>query len=197
MSKKPYHHGALRQALLEGAMKLLEENGAPQLSLREAARKAGVSQTAPYRHFTSKEALLAALAAQGFQDLCTAMDKAKAATDNAAENLHAMGRAYVGFALARPQLFRLMFGPEISDKSAFPETDAAARGAYSRLARAVEAYLAARRIHLKTPQVPAVTAWSLVHGLAALLIDNQIVDMDKEGQDQLITAVTGFFVTGG
>ncbi len=196
MAKKPYHHGSLRPALLAGAMELLEQKGAPSLSLREAARMAGVSQTAPYRHFAGKEALLAALAARGFEELTRALDEV-AATGNAAKPLQATGRAYVDFALARPQLFRLMFGPEISDKSAFPETLAAARGAYSRLTGAVEAYLALRRIHVKTPRVPAVTAWSLVHGLASLLIDNQITDMEEDEKTQLIDAVTGFFVTGG
>jgi len=197
MAKKPYHHGTLRQALITGAMQLLEEKGAPMLSLREAARMAGVSQTAPYRHFAGKEVLLAALAAQGFNGLIDAMDEAGAAADNEAKTLHALGRAYVDFALAHPQLFRLMFGPEIIDKSAFPDLAEAAKGAYSRLTGAVEAYLAARRIHVKTPRVPAVTSWSLVHGLASLLIDNQITDMSADEKDQLIDAVTGFFVTGG
>ncbi|HHK74788.1 MAG TPA: TetR/AcrR family transcriptional regulator [Rhizobiales bacterium] len=196
MTKKPYHHGALRKTLLAGAMRLLEDRGAPHLSLREAARMAGVSQTAPYRHFASKEALLAALAAQGFSDLCAAMDKA-GGDANAAKALHATGRAYVDFALARPRLFRLMFGPEIADKAAFPDLHEAAMGAYARMAKAVETYLASRRIHVKTPRVPAVTSWSLVHGLASLLIDNQIEDLEGKEKDQLISAVTGFFVTGG
>ncbi len=197
MTKKPYHHGALRKTLLAGAMKLLEEKGAPLLSLREIARMAGVSQTAPYRHFASKEALLAALIAQGFGELGHAMDKAAAKADNAAKTLHAMGRAYVDFALLRPQLFRLMFGPEVVDKSAFPDTAEAAGAAYKRLENAVEAYLETRRIRVKNPQVPVVSAWSMMHGLASLLIDRQIGDMNDTEKAGLIDAVTGFFVTGG
>ncbi len=197
MTKKPYHHGALREALLAGAMRLLEEKGAPSLSLREIARMAGVSQTAPYRHFAGKEALLAALIAQGFCELGRTMDEAGAKAGDAAKTLHALGRAYVDFAISNPQLFRLMFGPEVVDKSSFPDTAEAADAAYKRLANAVEAYLASRRIRVRNEHVPVAAAWSMVHGLASLLIDDQIGEMNDAEKNQLIDAVTGFFVTGG
>src|SRR5436190_24145857 len=96
-----YHHGNLRPALLAGAAKILEKEGVTALSLREAARRAGVSHNAPYRHFADRDALLAALAAEGFQMLGEAMR---------AHDGREMGEAYVRFALAHPERFRLMFG---------------------------------------------------------------------------------------
>src|SRR5213075_1047621 len=103
-----YHHGDLPAALLRAAGRTLEKRGIGALSLRETARRAGVSHNAPYRHFPDREALLAALAAQGFAMLGSEQ-KSSAATGG----LRAMGEAYVRFALAHPQRFRLMFGGQM------------------------------------------------------------------------------------
>src|SRR5919206_2322086 len=96
-----YHHGNLRPALLRTAAKTLEKEGLGALSLRELARRAGVSHNAPYRHFPDRDSLLAALAAEGFEMLGDALEK---------RPRREMGEAYVEFALAHPQRFRLMFG---------------------------------------------------------------------------------------
>src|SRR6478672_7153397 len=96
-----YHHGNLRPALLRAATKTLEKEGVGALSLRDLARRAGVSHNAPYRHFPDRESLLAALAADGFEKLGQAMR---------GQGGKEMGEAYVRFALEHPQLFRLMFG---------------------------------------------------------------------------------------
>src|SRR5215217_151305 len=95
-----YHHGNLRPALLRAADKILEKEGVAALSLREAARQAGVSHNAPYRHFADRQSLLAALAAEGFELLAAAMR---------GHSGKEMGEAYVRFALEHPQRFRLMF----------------------------------------------------------------------------------------
>lgn len=95
-----YHHGDLRTAVLEAAGKIVEKEGAGGLSVREAARRAGVSHNAPYRHFPDREALLAALAAEGLADLKQALQN---------QSGRAMAEAYVRFALENPQRFRLMF----------------------------------------------------------------------------------------
>src|SRR2546427_8857402 len=100
-----YHHGNLRTALLRAAGERLEKQGITALSLREAARRVGVSHNAPYRHFADREALLAALAAQGFEMLGQAMR---------GQTGRGMGEAYVRFALQYPQRFRLMFGGQIA-----------------------------------------------------------------------------------
>src|SRR5438045_6558281 len=107
---KAYHHGDLRTALLEAAAELLDEGGPEAVSLRECARRAGVSHAAPYRHFETKDALLFALADEGFGWLAESGAKAMHGIRNARERLDAYGAAYVRFAIENPARFRLMFG---------------------------------------------------------------------------------------
>lgn len=168
-TNRPYHHGDLRSALLSAASEILAQEGVTKLSLRGAARRAGVSQTAPYRHFRDKTALLAALAAGGFRDLAGSMERLAGASERP-RRLLATGQAYVAFALEKSALFRLMFGPEIADKASYPELRAASDEAFAVLTREVF------RVRPTETQVfdRAVAAWSLVHGLATLLIDGQI-----------------------
>jgi len=154
--KRGYHHGDLRAATVQAAAELLEKQGPAAVVLREVARKAGVSHNAPYRHFPTREALLAALAAQGFREFAEHMRGAAGAS---------MGEAYVGFALARPQLFRLMFGGALR-LGTDPELAAASRGAYDGLVGAFRA-----RGDVADPELAAAAAWALVHGLAHLLLD--------------------------
>jgi AcrR family transcriptional regulator len=158
-ARKPsYHHGDLAAALRQVGGQILEKEGVPAITLREVARRAGVSHNAPYRHFPDREALLAALAAEGFHEL---------AADLAAAPRADMGEAYVAFALRRPQRFRLMFGPlALADHPALKE---AAAVAYQPLLDAFRA-----RGDLPDPESAAAAAWSLVHGLAHLLLDGHL-----------------------
>jgi len=195
--KVRYHHGNLQAALVEAGLQLVEETGIEALTLREAARRAGVSQTAPYRHFADKEALLAAVAAEGFRELQRALSEAAAGIEDANRCLPRLGQAYVHFALDHPGLFRLMFGAGIGDKQPYPLLRQAAQAAYALLENAMRAYLGGGH------DAPAATvaAWSLVHGLASLLLDQQfgsvamtgeLKDMDKYG---LVQRITDLFVT--
>ncbi len=169
-SRGGYHHGDLREALITAGLSILAEGGAPSaLGLREAARRAGVSAMAPYRHFPDKEALLAAVATVGFERLRTALeaaDRGKAGTLR--EALYAQGAAYVAFACAQPGLFRLMFGAGSggSRPDALCEASAAAYAVLSeRVATLVPAASAAEE---------ALRCWALVHGIASLVIDGLI-----------------------
>jgi AcrR family transcriptional regulator len=196
MSTSPsraYHHGALKTALLDAADALLDEGGAGAVSLREAARRAGVSATAPYRHFADKEALLAALATRGFEQFGAALEDA--ARDES-DPLAAMGLAYVRFALARPGRFRLMFGPGISDRSRFPDLQAAAARAFGRLVACVEANPRPGREPGagRDARVRAIAAWALVHGLAQLFLDGMLPGHDPEA---LVRAITRRAPAGG
>jgi AcrR family transcriptional regulator len=157
---QPYHHGELRQVLLEAAEALLRRDGAGRLSLREVARAAGVSHNAPYRHFPTRETLLAALATDGFRRLAAALRAGQGAAHGPAA-LVPLGRAYLRFADSNPALYRLMFsdGPRKSDHPALAE---AAHAAFAPLAEALP------------ERGAAVGAWALVHGLAELLRDGQI-----------------------
>lgn len=163
----PYHHGDLRRALLAAGLRLLEQHGPAEVSLREVARAAGVSHNAPYRHFDSREALLAALAAEGFEALDTAMRQAGEGKDGL-EHLRALGLAYIAFARARPAVYLLMFGPEL-DMGSFPELQRVAGRSFETLQRAIDAVAPE-----ETRRAAAVGAWALVHGLSHLIADKQL-----------------------
>ena len=149
------------------ALALLAEDGADAVSLRAVARRVGVSAMAPYRHYPDKEALLAAVAVQGFDGL---RDVLRAADDGAAagQALVEQAVAYVNYALANPALFRLMFGPK--RVGTHPELIAAGEAAYGVLA----ARVAAEAGGASDREARALGCWALVHGLASLFLDGRI-----------------------
>ncbi|WP_426015163.1 TetR/AcrR family transcriptional regulator [Caulobacter sp. DWR2-3-1b2] len=171
-SKAPYHHGDLRAALIAAAETLLTRMGPSELSLRGVAREAGVSAMAPYRHFADKDALLAAVAGDGFRQFETRLNQATSAAPNARAGLIAQGVAYVRFAHDQPALFRLMFGPLITKAVALEHLDRDSAPALDALRGAVAAAYpqadTARRDDL------VLTCWSLVHGLAGLIVDGRL-----------------------
>src|SRR5437868_11721362 len=112
--RKSYHHGDLRRSLVQAARDLVNESGADALSLREVARRAGVSQTAPYRHFANRRELVSAVAAEGFRDLHSRMVRGVSAAKGGKQALRAVAEQYVAFALDHPAEYRLMFGGELA-----------------------------------------------------------------------------------
>ena len=127
-SSKSYHHGNLRAELLDTAIAQLQEVGVEDLSLRALARSIGVSQTAPYRHFSDKTELLAAMATRGYRNLLEKLRRAgESAGDCPKEQLAAFALAYVDYAAENPQLFKLMFGPAVQPAARFPELRDASR----------------------------------------------------------------------
>jgi AcrR family transcriptional regulator len=134
---RPYHHGNLQEVLLEAAISLISEAGPAGFTLREVARRAGVSHNAPYRHFRDKDALLAEVAAQGYEELTKAMAQAAARQIDALESLKRAGLAYVSFALRRPEHFTVMFDAPFS-KGSHPVTAEASERAFSTLLRLVK-----------------------------------------------------------
>lgn len=157
-----YHHGNLRSALIEEGLVLLEE-GKGEISLRELARRVGVSANASYRHFANKDALLAALAAEGFQRLQHSQRELEDTVDGS-ERMIAAGRNYLRFAYRHPALFRLMFG-ETSEQPAGLKN--ASRAAYCALKESV---VASNGISPEEAEAVALRAWALVHGLSHLLL---------------------------
>jgi AcrR family transcriptional regulator len=115
-SKRPYRHGNLSAALVAAARQILDEDGLQAVGLRETARRVGVSSTATYRHFTSKDDLLASVAAEGFRELAAAMQSAT----RGASPLTRAGLAYIEFACQNPGVFRLMFGPVLAQRAKYP-----------------------------------------------------------------------------
>lgn len=179
-SNAPYHHGNLRQALLEAALVILEKEGEAGLGLRDLARAVGVSPAAPYRHFDSRAALLEALAVTGFQRFTAAMNAV--AEPEPADPMTVMGKTYVHFALDHPGLFRLMFSPQLS-KDARPGLRMAADAAFATLRHVVG--------DASDGRVRALAAWARVHGLAILLLDGQIALRAGEEREALIAEILG------
>ena len=170
-----YHHGDLRRSLLAAALKLLAHEGPTGVTLRGVAKMTGVSQAAPYRHFASREALLAAVATEAFQGLSEAMaDGAKAAGDSPIEQFQGMGVAYVGYAARDPFRFRLMFGTDVGRKTDYPELEQAARQSFKQLLDGVVTCQQAGAIRQGATEALALLAWASVHGLAELVIDKQV-----------------------
>ena len=168
-----YHHGDLRRALLEAALELLEQNGPSGITLREAARRAGVTHAAPYRHFADKEALLAALAEEGFEELRAAVEAAMRDHEGLAR-LEACGVAYVRFARSNPSRFRVMFGSEVGDKRKYPSLLEADQAVFDVLCREIRRVQQAGRLTPGNPAALGMVLWSMLHGVAALVVDGQM-----------------------
>ncbi|MBD8641586.1 TetR/AcrR family transcriptional regulator [Sphingomonas sp. CFBP 13733] len=164
--EKRYHHGDLRAALIEVGLRLLAERDVEGVSLREMAREVGVSATSVYRHFPEKAALMRALALEGLDRLAIAQRDAASGKGGAAA-FAATGRAYVRFALANPAIFRLIF-------TSSAQLQATGEIEVLRMLRANAA--AASPIDAGSDKVEAgaLRSWSLVHGLAMLMLDGQL-----------------------
>ena len=170
----PYHHGNLRQALLEEAAEAIREGGIGRLSLRDLARRAGVSHGAPARHFADKAALLTALATDALERFQAALLGGMAeAGDSALDRHRAIGMGYVRFAIEHPAYFRLMTG-----RRDFFEPDAGFDAAYQRLFETIrEATIAAQQEGWAAGRDPddlLLTSWSVVHGFAMLWVEGGI-----------------------
>lgn len=166
-----YHHGDLRAALLAAARALLDHGGVPAVTLREVARRADVSPAACYRHFADKDALLTALAEQGFGEFAQALQQA---CEGSPTPFADMGIAYVRFAVERPGLFRLMFGPAVADRS----RSAALQAAVAASTRLFEQGVAGSPHVSAADPVGGLRAWATVHGLATLAIDGMLPGYD-------------------
>lgn len=169
-----YHHGNLREALLDAATDLLVKEGPSKLSLRAAARQAGVSQSAPYRHFSAKEELLAAVGQRGFKQLKDQMVEDMTGLTDHVERLHSGGSTYVNFAIENPHLFRLMFGPLMGSDNEFENLHLHCQECFAVLMEVVSEGQAAGVFKPGNGELLAYTAWTMVHGIAHLAIDGQL-----------------------
>lgn len=195
----PYHHGNLRNALVAAALRRVEAPDGGEFSLREAAKDVGVSANAAYRHFADKGALVAAVAAVGFDALSEQMQRALAAPPPARTpgeaRLKAVGRAYVDFALARPHLFRLMF----SDRGASClEAEAAMRGPAPGvlLAGALDLLAAEGGVAPERRGGAAVDAWVVAHGFAMLALGGPPPMREEETRRRLLDEVLELLLAG-
>jgi AcrR family transcriptional regulator len=182
-----YHHGNLRPALVRAAMELLEERGETALSLRAAARRAGVSPAAPYRHYADREALVSAVASVGYRELAERLAAAHP-SPSTPEQLASVAIAYVQFALERPALFRIMFGEPCDHDN---DDRVAATAAVSSYVRSI----AQRTFPQADAEAMATAIWALVHGLAFLHLDGKLDATAPAAVGERVTAAIQALLT--
>lgn len=206
-SRRPYHHGDLRQALVDAAIELLRKSGPEALTLRGAARAAGVSQAAPYRHFKDRKALVAAVADDGFRRLRLAMagvaapsppmrgSRKRQSPHNAASGLRQLAVVYVRFAHEHPAEYRVMFGAEILTEDDYAELRTSSRAVFELLSGGIAELQARGVIRKSEPDTIAIGAWAMMHGLVMLSLDGQATVAAKP-LDELVLAVTDLLMNG-
>ncbi len=191
-----YHHGDLPAALLKAVESAVAEHGVSGVSLRDVARRAGVSHGAPAHHFGSKAGLLTAFATAGYELLASSVltEVAVARPADGPSELAAIGRGYVSFAIGHPAHFEVMFRLDVLYPED-PEFVAASEAADGLLTATIERCRAAGRLHGRSAEVVAVSAWSMVHGLAALWLSGRLSERILEHDPRrLAAAVTELFV---
>jgi AcrR family transcriptional regulator len=188
-ARSSYHHRDLRSALLTTALDAVEREGM-DFTLRQLARRIGVSHAAPYAHYADKAELLADVARIGFERLAEALSASTTTASDARSRLLDSGRAYVRFALANPALYRLMFGRERTAAAPAPALAAAAQAAFAILVTVLRElpFRGAPRA-LERVRGDAVSAWAQVHGLSLLMIDGHLETSARESGDLIDTAV--------
>ena len=169
-----YHHGDLRRALLQEAVRTIAEDGVERLTLREAGTRLGVSRTALYRHFSDKASLLAAVARDGFQRFRLDLVDAWAVAPDSHRGLVLMGEAYVRFAVANPGHYRVMFGDFRHLCGKDPELEADAGAAFRVLTTALTSLQKSGLVRKDDTRQLSEFVWSIVHGIAMLAISGQL-----------------------
>ncbi|MDF1781428.1 MAG: TetR/AcrR family transcriptional regulator [Alcanivoracaceae bacterium] len=189
-----YHHGNLRAALIDEGLVLLEQTGEAKFSLRELARRVGVTANAAYRHFANKDALLMGLAAEGMRLFAASQAQAWAATSgDDADKFLSMGSNYVRFAQGRPELFRLMFGRYTVEHRS-DELEQASNFAFAGLTQGVAAALGLS-VESEETQLAAYNAWAVVHGFSHLILDGQIAGNGQDANVIVEAALKQWLVT--
>jgi len=173
-TKKKYHHGSLKSALIQAVLDLMESQTYESLSLRKIAARIGVNQTALYSHFKNKNALLAELTKHGFQQLIDESNTVLNQANNAEENLSLFVRYYLQFATQNPELFKLMFGPTFSHLHPDnPDLWTVSEDSFTLYQKVIEDYLAS--INSPTPShLVSLTVWSFMHGFGYLIIGDRL-----------------------
>lgn len=191
LARKPanqYHHGDLRRALIEAAVRTIQKQGVHALTLRAVGEDLGVSRTALYRHFADKSALLAAVAREGFRTLRLDLEGAWERAGKGRTGFDAMGEAYVRFAIAQPSHYRVMFGSGFDRSTADAELIEEGTRAFLALLNALIELQRQGLVRADDSERLANFIWSLVHGIAMLAIDGAF----RAGTD--VEALTHFAI---
>jgi len=193
--QKPYHHGHLRDALLETAFELVDSDGTEAISMRALAREAGVSSAAPFRHFADKKVLLEAVARKAAAELERKLDEATADGDDALTHFRAMSVAYVRFAAEHPRLFELIHStPSVSGAFLGEVNDERRLNLIALIYEGQNAGL----IPDADPELIALSSEALTHGLARMIVDRhpRVRNLSSEDARKLALAATHLLQTG-
>ncbi|HTX89647.1 MAG TPA: TetR/AcrR family transcriptional regulator [Anaerolineales bacterium] len=175
MAEKKYHHGDLKNALIEAGAEILSKEGVNGLSLRKVASKAGVSHAAPYAHFPDKQTLIAAISTEGYRRLYEHIDAAvQKHPDDPLRELFEAAWAYISFAMSDPAHFKVTFSGVVEKEKDYPAFVEMSKKSFGLVVRIVTDCQAAGILKPGPAEVTAVSVWSLVHGIASLLIEDQI-----------------------
>jgi AcrR family transcriptional regulator len=171
-----YHHGNLRRALLDCALQIIDEHGPEAFTVREAARRLGVDHRAAYRHFADRDAVIAAVAEEGYRALVAVLEEALAREEGegAAARLIALGRAYAMFALREPARYRVMTGPRSNESGRFPELEIPIARAFELVQHEIRAGMDAGVFVEARVEECAAVMWAEMHGLAILVIMRRV-----------------------
>jgi AcrR family transcriptional regulator len=192
---KPYHHGNLRVALLDASLALVRKEGLHGFTLREVARRAGVSHAAPHRHFRDKDDLLAAIAEDGFHRFTAKLRQAASKGNNPLERLQMAGVAYVQFGLDRPEEFQVMFSVEL-DPDIHPSAKAAADASFESLLALVVDCKRAGLLPRYDSNTAARIAWAHVHGITELARRRQFGFKTRKEIVDFTSIATAALLTG-
>jgi AcrR family transcriptional regulator len=185
---RPYHHGDLRRTIIETAMAMLHEDKGWQFTLREVARRAGVSHAAPYKHFPDKAALLAEMALLGFAWLHEALTTAKAKRSNTLrDEFFAIGRAYVQFGTSNPGLYRLMFSAE-AGKAVDVHLSERALAVFGVITDLLERGQTEGVLRKRDVRGGAAACWAQMHGITMLTMEG-LFQLEKVGPNPLDAAL--------
>jgi AcrR family transcriptional regulator len=176
-----YHHGDLRRALIDETLRTIDKHGVEGLTLRAVGESLGVSRTALYRHFSDKQALLAAVAAEGFRTLRMALVDAWERHERGTAGFEAMGDAYLHFAVEHPSHYRVMFGRFVESCARDPALIEKATAAFEALVDALVELQRDGLIRDDDARMLARFIWSVMHGVSMLVIDGQLRDVDESG----------------
>ena len=197
MAKRRYHHGNLRQTLIEAGVALIAQQGVDGFNLRELARRAGVSPGAPYRHFADKDALLAAVATEGFEALVEQLRAAMCSDDNPTLAFRRQGLVFTRHAISHPAHFRAMYLARLQDDERFPELAKARAEANRAVREQIAAARGAGGLAGFDDQHIALAALALVYGTARLFVDGVLPGSEDPAlAEQVTVAVTEVFGLG-
>ena len=175
MPSKKYHHGNLKNALIQAGIKILSKEGVGGLSLRKVAKQAGVSHSAPYAHFPDKQSLIAAISTEGFKQLYAELETAIVPhVRNPKRQLMEGTRAYVEFAMNNTDTFNIMFSGVLEKEKEYPAFVEISHKTFDRVVEVVRACQTAGILRVGSPEVLAVAVWGQVHGIVSLALEGQI-----------------------